>query len=90
MAKFRCVAKTASSLVQNISAIIQGIKVRHLSELEMVKGLAATLLQAARTPEMEALHKTTVDSYDKLFQLFVSTVYCSSLLSWDLTTNEKM
>lgn len=70
--KFRCVAKTASSLVLNISNIVQGIRIRHLSELELSKGLAATLLEGARTPEMEALHKTAVDSYDKLFQLFVS------------------
>lgn len=72
--KFRCMQKAAAALAQNIDAIVQGIKARHKAELEMARGVVAILLQAARTPEIEAMQKAASDSCNKVFKVFVSMI----------------
>ncbi|XP_071537624.1 uncharacterized protein [Panulirus ornatus] len=72
VAKFRSMQKAAAALAQNIDAVVQGIRARHKAELEMARGVVATLLQAARTPEIEAIQKAASDSCNKLFKVFDS------------------
>ncbi|ROT61729.1 putative dynamin-binding protein-like isoform X1 [Penaeus vannamei] len=57
VAKFRCVQKAAQTLAQDVSVLLQGVIARHKAEMDISRNLAATLLQAAATPEMESIQR---------------------------------
>ncbi|KAG7175114.1 Dynamin-binding protein-like [Homarus americanus] len=70
VAKFRSMQKAAAAMTMNVGVVVQSIKARHKAELEIAKGLVATLHQVARTPEIEAIQKTASDSCNRLFEMF--------------------
>nr|XP_045603255.1 dynamin-binding protein-like isoform X1 [Procambarus clarkii] len=70
VARLRCVQRTALAVTQNVGVVLQGIKARHRAELELAKGLVATLHQTARTPEVDAVLRAASDSCNRLFEMF--------------------
>lgn len=72
VAKFRCVQKAAQTLAQDVSVLLQGVIARHKAEMDISRNLAATLLQAAATPEMESIQRVTHETCNRLIKMFVS------------------
>lgn len=74
VAKFRCVQKAAQTLAQDVSVLLQGVIARHKAEMDISRNLAATLLQAAATPEMESIQRVTHETCNRLIKMFDSFI----------------
>ncbi|XP_068200932.1 dynamin-binding protein-like [Palaemon carinicauda] len=72
--KFHCVQRAALAFVQDLGIVLQGIKARHKAELEIAKALVATLIEGARTPAIEAIQKTTLETCNRLLHMFENFV----------------
>lgn len=68
--KFRCVQRAALALVQDAGIVLQVIRARHRTELEISKALVATLIEGSRTPAIEAVLQTTLDTCNRLLHMF--------------------